>query len=480
MRTIIEAGIGRWRSAVIDQDGFPARLTFHDSNTVSPIGSIVDARVRQVNARLDMVFLDLGPLGEGVMNRRRARQRVKGAVKRLSDCAHEGECLRVQVLSDPGVLETGKALSVTPRARLVGRYVVAECLSARDGNSTGKLSLSNDLPPKRARALDAALSPLTAQAGVNLIVRSRAASVDDAFVIMEAERLTKPLSAPLETGTLYSPALIDLALTAVEDGDVPVQFADRASLTQARTVTADRYPDLSARLDIHPAGMAAFEEDGVEDALQEALADRIVLPSGGWLSIHETPALTAIDVNMGAALAAHGPQEAIRRVNLEAALAIAHHLDFQDIGGLIVTDFIDMRAKDAVADLTATLDAALGEHKTPVERTGLSRFGLMELRRARSGLSLRQRLLTRPATPGGPNAAAQALSLLQQAQRLGRQAQPGTLTMAAPEAVTAWLDARPELIRALEQDSLRQVVVKTADTVSVTIQETGRTGTVTA
>ena len=62
------------------------------------------------------------------------------------------------------------------------------------------------------------------------------------------------------------------------------------------------------------------------------------------------------------------------------------------MGGLIVVDFIDNPAKGAVNEMMRYLEGALADDPVPVQKSGLSSFGLMQFNRRRRGLSLRQRL----------------------------------------------------------------------------------------
>jgi Ribonuclease G/E len=204
--------------------------------------------------------------------------------------------------------------------------------------------------------------------------------------------------------------------------------------------------------------MNAFEEYGVEEAIEEALSERILLPSGGWISIHETPALTSIDVNMGAALREMSAAEAKLTVNMEAALAIAHHLKFQDIGGLIVVDFIDMSGKGTAAKLLELFDKALKEDRVPVRRSGISAFGLVEMSRQRKGLSLRDRCELRRSPI--EQTSERAMVLLRKATKLGTSNTPGSLIIQCHQSVQSWLNDHAFVIEHLRDQTQRSVTVR--------------------
>ncbi|WP_308911267.1 ribonuclease E/G [Pseudokordiimonas caeni] len=448
--TLIEAGIGEWRSAVIDEDGLPVALDFHAEAALTPLHAIFDARVTKLDTASDIAFLDLDGKRSGILNLRRAKLIVGGSAQSIGDCVAEGERLRVQVVAEPSLLDD-KALPVTPRPRLTGRYVVAEAGASR-------LNFSKDLGPKAVKELTELLSPIADQ--VALVVRSRASSVTPEAVADEARWLAEALTAPQSEGLVFSLAPIEQALLAVEDGDSPVLVTDIDALHAAQGLARNRWPDLFRRVALYEGDHPAFEALGVEEAIDEALADRIELPSGGWIGIHPTPAMTAIDVNMGAALQGRRAVDAKLQVNLEAVQAIAFHLRFQDIGGLVVVDFIDMGAKGHAAELMAAMDDAFRADSVPIQHTGISTFGLVEIARKRTGLSLRDRLTV--ARKPAMRAQGAALKLLREARRAGMGNTPGQIEIRAEAAVTGWLEARPALTEALSAATARQVKLTTA------------------
>ncbi len=445
---IIEPGIGEWRSALLDDDGFPTQLLFHAEATLSPIDGIFSARVTRADSTLDMAFLDLGDGLTGVMNLRRAKLLTKNRADSISACVTEGELLTVQVVAEPSALDN-KALPVTPRTRLLGRYVVAEHGAAR-------LNFSKDLSANAQKKLSPLLTDISASAAV--IVRSAAQGVDPDVVAHEARMLATAVSAKGDKpGLLFAQTPLIQALLAAPEGDSQIVVEGGGALADAKAAVQQHWPDLLPRLSQY-SGKAAFEELGIEEAIEEALADRIDLPSGGWISITPTPAFTAIDVNMGGALKGRSAADAKIITNLEAAMATAYHLRFQDIGGLIVVDFIDMNAKGAARELMQTLDTAFRDDIAPIQHTGISQFGLVEINRRRRGLSLRDRMLRHRRPAQRPEA--QGLALLRSAKRIGNGAEPGDLTLTAPKPVQDWLKAKTGLLANLEAATGRAIVFR--------------------
>src|SRR2546430_14426662 len=82
-----------------------------------------------------------------------------------------------------------------------------------------------------------------------------------------------------------------------------------------------------------------FDEYDVEAEIGALFKARVELPTGGYLIIQPTEALTSIDVNTGRYTGKKDPESTIVKTNLEAAREVARQLRLRDIGGIIVVDF---------------------------------------------------------------------------------------------------------------------------------------------
>jgi len=173
-----------------------------------------------------------------------------------------------------------------------------------------------------------------------------------------------------------APEPLEKALHLARPSD-KVLVDDRLAFLRAQKILRNRVERYSDKPSL-------FDAYGVEDKIAEAKSGIVPLPSGGSLAIEGTKGAMVIDVNGGPAK----PLDA----NLDAAKAIPAALRFQNIGGLIVVDFIDMKRAADRAKVLKALDAGLKRDPLPVERTDFNRFGQVGLKRARKGISLRARL----------------------------------------------------------------------------------------
>ena len=147
-------------------------------------------------------------------------------------------------------------------------------------------------------------------------------------------------------------------------------------------------PDLAGKVELHGGALPVFEEHRVVEQIHKALDKKVWLPSGGYLIIERTEAMTIVDVNTGKSVGKTNLEETVVNTNLEAAREVARQLRLRDIGGIIVIDFIDMlldRNKKQVED---TMREELARDKTRSQVFEIGPLGLMQVTRKRvsSGL----------------------------------------------------------------------------------------------
>lgn len=140
-----------------------------------------------------------------------------------------------------------------------------------------------------------------------------------------------------------------------------------------------------------------FERFNVEREIDRALRRKIWLPSGGYLFFDRTEAMYTIDVNSGRSTHQSGSsdvEEALVRINMEAADEIARQLRLRNIGGLVICDFIDMRFRKNQRRVLDRLKEAMKDDSAKCTILGMSEFGLVEMTRQRSRESLTQTMFT--------------------------------------------------------------------------------------
>ncbi len=183
---------------------------------------------------------------------------------------------------------------------------------------------------------------------------------------------------------------------------------------------AQRFPGLS------------FDEAAV-NAVDAACETSLALPSGGSITIEQTQALLAIDVDKGASISAAAAAN-------EAAKLIASQMRLRGLGGLIVIDFPNLRQPKQRKTLQRTFEAAFEADPNVAKFNSLSRFGVIEMTRAKPDLSLDDVLNTKY---GEPTVATQGMRAL---RRLTREAavSPGAqLELFVTPEIESWLNDAP-------------------------------------
>ncbi len=138
-----------------------------------------------------------------------------------------------------------------------------------------------------------------------------------------------------------------------------------------------------------------FERFNVEREIEKTLRRKIWLSSGGYLFFDRTEAMYTVDVNSGRSSTNEANvEEALVRINLEAAEEIARQLRLRNIGGLVICDFIDMRSRKNQRRVLERLKDCMKDDSAKCTVLGISEFGLVEMTRQRSRGSLLQTIFT--------------------------------------------------------------------------------------
>jgi len=138
------------------------------------------------------------------------------------------------------------------------------------------------------------------------------------------------------------------------------------------------------RLTRHDSRRPLFEALDLERSYQRLFAARVPIGGGASIVIHETEALTAIDVNSGRVDRDTLEMTALE-TNLSAAEEILRQVRLRDLGGILVVDFIDMREPEHRRQVEHTLRDGLRRDRARMKCGRLGSFGLMTFTRRRLG-----------------------------------------------------------------------------------------------
>lgn len=181
-----------------------------------------------------------------------------------------------------------------------------------------------------------------------------------------------------------------------------------------------RFPDIT------------FDEATV-NAVDGACEGSLALPGGGSITLEQTQALLAIDVDKGGAVSASAAAN-------EAAKLIAAQLRLRGLGGLVVIDYPNLRQPKQRKVLENIFEDACEADPNVTKFNSLSRFGVIEMTRAKPDLSLDELLNTRF---GEPKIETQALRALRRLTREGAVSPGAQLELTVTPEIQAWLNDAP-------------------------------------
>lgn len=362
----------------------------------SLVGNIYKGKVETVLPGMGAAFVQVGekkPLFLAAHELHDGILKAKGwepsrGVPPIQKILKTGESLIVQVRRD----EIGeKNAQATTKLSLPGRYWVF--LPTEERVSISRRIEDREVA-RRLRQIAYELKP----EGTGLIARTAAryASRDDLerdFKYLLGlwkgiQELAEKSSPPK---LLYSPP--DLVHSIVRDRfleDVDSLIVDDEATYQEILEFLDylHLGKLKSRVRLYRGTVPLFVRYGVEEELAKVMQRKIPLKGGGFITVDETEALTAIDVNTGSDVKHKNQAAAILNTNLEAARLIPRILRLRKISGIIIVDFVDMANEKDKEKVIATLKEELKKDRVPADFIEITKLGLVEITRKKEGESL--------------------------------------------------------------------------------------------
>ncbi|MDE5943831.1 MAG: Rne/Rng family ribonuclease [Clostridia bacterium] len=191
-----------------------------------------------------------------------------------------------------------------------------------------------------------------------------------------------------ETGDLlYTDAALPIrVMRDVLAADIEKIVVGTEALRQAVTGLMDLFPAESRRpVILHEGKRDMLEEAGISQQIDELCSPKVGLDNGGYLVIEKTEALTVIDVNTGSFTGDDSLEQTVYYTNVLAAREIARQVRLRNIGGIVIVDFIDMQKSAHSKAIVQELERALAADKVKCQVSPMSRLGLVEFTRKRSG-----------------------------------------------------------------------------------------------
>lgn len=370
----------RDKIAAIMEDDKATEFFIHKGDLI--LGDIYTAKVENIMQSIDAVFVNLGNNRMGFLH----ASDIPGHGN-LHDRVQPNQKLLVQIVKEP---TSNKGPRVNTAISLPGRFLV---LTTENTNVSVSRKILDYQERNRLKAMVSLLKP----PGVGIVVRTEAEGKDEYDLEEDFKTLWdrwKEIADKHENhkypGLVYRD--LDFIYRVIRDAytaeiDEVVLDSTQGQLKAQQILK--NWTGKDVEIGVHKDGNI-LSSRGVEKEILTALQTKVELPSGGYLFIQTTEALTVVDVNSGRFTSSRTLRETVLKTNLEAAHEIGRQLKLRNIGGVIVVDFIDMDDRRDQMTVLEAFENALMHDRAKPQVGQFSDLGLVELTRRRQGQALQE------------------------------------------------------------------------------------------
>jgi len=353
------------------------------------IGDIFLGTVENVLPGIDAAFInigesekngfihvsDLGPL------------RLKKGTFGITELLEPKQKVLVQVIKEP----TGsKGPRLTGSISIPGKYLILQPYG-QGVNISRKINTETER--SRLKALGVLIKPPT----TGLLFRTEAEKIKEELLIEDLEQLIQQWENILKVSEASNPPNLikrddDFSLKILRDHiketTKSIIIDSNFSVARAKEFLKNYESDIDIEFHDNNLNQHIFEKYEIKKTIQKALQPRVDLPSGGYIIIEPTEALTVIDVNSGSFTRSANSRQTVLWTNCEAAVEISRQMKLRNIGGVIVVDFIDMESRRDQFQLLEHFTSAIKDDSARPQIAQLTELGLVELTRKRQGQNI--------------------------------------------------------------------------------------------
>ena len=318
---------------------------------------------------------DLGPL------------KLKKGAAGITELLEPRQKVLVQVMKEP----TGtKGPRLTGNISLPGKYIVLQPFG-QGVNISRKINAETER--SRLRALGVLIKPPS----TGLLFRTESENINEELLIDDLEILIQKWENILNASEANQPPMLisrdeDFALKILRDhlsnSTNRITIDNKNAIERSKNFLADNDSKVIVEFHNNLKDENILEKYKINQTIQKALQPRVDLPSGGYIIIEPTEALTVIDVNSGSFTRSANSRQTVLWTNCEAAIEISRQMKLRNIGGVLIIDFIDMDSRRDQFQLLEHFTTALKEDSSRPQIAQLTELGLVELTRKRQGQNI--------------------------------------------------------------------------------------------
>ncbi len=302
---------------------------------------------------------------------------------KISDVLAKGQLILVQIVKEP--IST-KGARLSSEISIAGRNLVLIPFS-------NKVSVSQKIESIEERGRLKTLLQSIKPKNYGLIVRTVAEDKKVATFDTELRSLVKKWEAAFENiRGVNSPCRVigEMSRTSAILRDAlngsfnNIYINDENTYDEIKDYIETIAPEKVSIVKHYNGHEPIFEHFGIEKQIKSLFGRTVSIRSGAYLIIEHTEALHVIDVNSGNRSKSAKDQETTALdVNMAAVEEIARQLRLRDMGGIIVTDFIDMQQNEHRQLVYDKMKNLMDAQKARHNILPLSKFGLMQITRQR-------------------------------------------------------------------------------------------------
>ena len=344
-------------------------------------GNIYLGIVKDIVPGMQAAFVDIGTEKNSFIHVKDVIPQVDEKVEKridtkIKDVIKSGEKILIQIQKDSN---DKKGARTSTHIKLTGKYII---LMPKTNIVTISQKIVNE--KERKRLLNIVKANLPENTGA--IIRTAAFNKNEKELNSDLEQLInkwKKINSKFENGAkkpqllFKSPSIVEkLILDLPENKIEKIVVNNQKELEEIKEILTETHEDIKVEIEQN-----LLEKYELEKQIEKSKQRKIWLNCGGFITIDQTEALVAIDVNSGKFTGKSTLEETVYKVNYDATIEIAKQLRLRDIGGIIIIDYIDMQKQDNKDKIENLLKECLKQDRAKTQVEGFTKLNLMELTR---------------------------------------------------------------------------------------------------
>ena len=346
-------------------------------------GNIYAGKIADIVQGMQATFVDYGDSKKGLLHLKDALPQIDEKIKNVNeisdlkivDIVKPNQKVLIQIKKDSN---DKKGAKVSTHISIPSRYIVFM-------PNTDIITISQKIVDEKRKEELLKLVKTNLPENTGIVIRTSALEASSDEIIMDINRCTAKWEEILEK---YEKS--EAGTLIYESESVQAKILLDIKVDKVVTNSKEEFEKLKYLIEFEKIKGVKLEYSPREDLLTlydlntqlAKLRERkFWLNCGGFITIDKTEALTSIDVNTGKFTGKSDLETTVFKVNKEATVEIVKQLRLQDIGGIIIIDYIDMHNQENKEKIEELLKEELKHDRAKTQVEGFTKLNLMEMTR---------------------------------------------------------------------------------------------------